>query len=500
MTLNRPTSYFLLFLIVFGAAYLRFVNLAGNPGWYTDEGTHLEIAKQLLNGQTRYFAINQSILIFSRPPIFGRLLAFCGSYRGIEMLALRELTAFLGTLSVFLTYVTTQSLFRDRWLSLSAALILAIYPEAVLYSRFGFSYNLLAPLLLLAILGISETHQNNRLLNWGMLLAGAAIGFGILVDLAMISLLPWLVISLLMTRQSWQNTAVGLFFAGLPLAVFIIINLVGNAAPFLFDLNFVQTRLGGRSLFDQLWLAALNFTRLLNQSSWFALGFVGIWFVKDKKSRNLLLLALAMPLFVLGRTAPLTELGFYYIIWILPIIAIGFAGLIRYGLPKIIVAFDQKRWATLIGAIAVLLPLAVSTILTKDRAETVYGTNIDRFLLNADDAIAATDFVNQHASRNSIVIASPGLGWRIDANTADFQMALAAEHIATPHLPADLPQDRFVFDPQFSNADYVIVDNLWLNWGVFHIPQLSQKLESLETWPQVFVAGDIAVYKNPNKN
>ena len=35
-------------LILTLPAYLRLVNVAGNPAWYTDEGTHLDVAQNLL--------------------------------------------------------------------------------------------------------------------------------------------------------------------------------------------------------------------------------------------------------------------------------------------------------------------------------------------------------------------------------------------------------------------------------------------------------------------
>ena len=54
-------------------------------------------------------------------------------------------------ITVAVLYLTVRRMTRDVRLALLAALLLAIYPPAVLYSRFGFSYNLLAPLVLLCL-------------------------------------------------------------------------------------------------------------------------------------------------------------------------------------------------------------------------------------------------------------------------------------------------------------------------------------------------------------
>jgi len=57
------------------SSYLRFANLAENPGWYSDEGTMVEIAKNLLEGRIQYLAINQSTLLVAKMPLFPALLA-----------------------------------------------------------------------------------------------------------------------------------------------------------------------------------------------------------------------------------------------------------------------------------------------------------------------------------------------------------------------------------------------------------------------------------------
>jgi hypothetical protein len=72
MTTSRARSLEVLALtliLIFGA-YLRLNNLPDNPGWYTDEATHLDIARQLLQGRTQYLAVTQSTLLFGRLPLF----------------------------------------------------------------------------------------------------------------------------------------------------------------------------------------------------------------------------------------------------------------------------------------------------------------------------------------------------------------------------------------------------------------------------------------------
>ena len=59
--------------------------------------------------------------------------------------------------------------------------------------------------------------------------------------------------------------------------------------------------------------------------------------------------------------------------------------------------------------------------------------------------------------------------------------------------------DRFAFNPDYTRARFVIVDNLWRNWGAVHVPLALAMLHDVETWPLAFEAGAIQVYSNPDE-
>src|SRR5512137_2042749 len=99
LTRQRLFELAFLLLILILAAYLRLANVATNPAWYTDEGTHLDIARHLLQGQVQYLAINQSWLLVSRLPLFEILLAALLRLNGVSMETLRVLTGSLGVVT-----------------------------------------------------------------------------------------------------------------------------------------------------------------------------------------------------------------------------------------------------------------------------------------------------------------------------------------------------------------------------------------------------------------
>ena len=68
------------------------------------------------------------------------------------------------------------------------------------------------------------------------------------------------------------------------------------------------------------------------------------------------------------------------------------------------------------------------------------------------------------------------------------------------HFPTDVPADRFVFDPRFEQASYVVIDGIWRNWGAVNMPAVAKVMAEVEGWPRVFTSGDIAVYRNPRES
>lgn len=74
--MSQKQEILILLLILLIALYLRVVNVVDNPGWFSDEGTQLEIARHFVDGRVQYLAVHQSVLLFSRLPlatVYGRV-------------------------------------------------------------------------------------------------------------------------------------------------------------------------------------------------------------------------------------------------------------------------------------------------------------------------------------------------------------------------------------------------------------------------------------------
>lgn len=508
----------LLLMILMLAAYLRLTNLADNPGWYTDEGTHLDIAQNLLQGRMEYLAINQSTLLFAKLPLFELLLAGMLGLTGGGMETLRLLSGSLGVLSVGLLYLVTRRISGRGGLALLAAGLYATYSEAVLYSRFGFSYNLLPPLVLMTLLGLWSYHRATIPSRRWLALAAIAIGLGAVSDIWMFILALPLTVVILTRRGSdiwWAWLLVWL-----PFICYAGTIASHNPATFWFDARYTFFLVTKLSWKQQLDILTTNLAMLTWQHSWISLGMLGLFWLRPRRFQWLVLLLFWTPLLVLGRTVALFNLSFYYLIPLLPFIALGVATLFYQGGPlvwrtlyiSLLLATKPLAWrrikrlrrqllsltATLMTIALMVTPFLINLRWLEHNVRHEFPTDIKPFLLNPDDSRQAVSFVNQRVAADDLVIASPGLAWLIESHAADFQMSAAAVGRETVHLPANVPAERFLFNPHYKQAKFVVVDNLWRNWAVWNIAGVPEMLDDLEgSWPRIFQAGDIEVYCNP---
>ncbi len=518
ITLAVPRAAFvageilILALILLLAGYLRLTNVAENPGWYTDETTHIDIANHRLMGQTQYMLIQDSTLMFGRLPLFHILLAsyFQLSGNADHMAALRTFTGLLGVLSVGMLYAAVRHS-GGVILAISAALVLAIYPQAVLYSRFGFSYNLLLPLILLAVLALDRYLANSRLMWLGM--GALALGTGLVAEVWVLALfVPFVIIAA--RRPIHLVWSVPLLFV--PFAIYAVAMLASAPDAFLFDLSFTISRLIPTASLNEQWQILLgNYQTLIGSSIWILAGIIGLFALQPARLRWIAVLFFVIPVIFIGRTNALYNLSAYYMIPLLPLVALGVAALVRYGAGALIEAGRENLppIAGLRGAAAggiagiVVLFLAGSVLfasvpVTVSAVQDGYTTDIDSFLISPQDAKQVAAFINSQIGAEDVIVASPVVGWQFGGHPEDFQMAVAAaDHVATPHLPANIPPERLAFNPDYRQARFVVIDNLWRNWGVIFIPGLSDVVTDVQTnWRLVYELGQFAVYERPSNS
>lgn len=155
-------------LILAAALLLRVVKLdAVPPGMFADEA---------IRGLDAYYLFNRGVdshqdswpvffKVFGEytPPIQTYLELFTVGLFGLNEYGVRMPAAILGVITVWLTYLIATKLFSERvgWL---AALLMAITPWSIHYSRTGFEYNTYLTLFLISIYTLILSEKKSKLL------------------------------------------------------------------------------------------------------------------------------------------------------------------------------------------------------------------------------------------------------------------------------------------------------------------------------------------------
>jgi hypothetical protein len=468
-------------------------------------------------------AFEESILIAARFPLFPLLLS--GLFRIFPpgMRTLRVFTASLNLISVLLLFVLVARAQKNEntILPYLAAGLYAIYPKAVLYSRIGFSYHLVTVLILLACLGLFEyLRSKNRA--W-IILAAGAIGLALVTDL--IGALWIIPLVLVITAVRFRGWLWSLSLVILPFLVYLAHGLIRAPVLFGYDLNFILRRTNSIPLVLQFPVMLINYGKLLRADYWLAPALAGLFLLKPRRFKRLILLMFLVPFFLVNRSIALTELGFYYFIPFFPWVALGMASLLYYGTPKVVKlvragladlltwwGWEEQRnmswwrnrllnvFSALFLFILLVAPFLLSVFSTVQSVESGFTTPFDQVLVEGNDARVISNYVNFHAGPSDLVVTSPTLGWLIDAEVADFQMVLAYQNSPTLHFPADIPKAHFAYSADYRRAKFAVVDPVWRNWGAVNMPAVAVLLEEVQDWPLVYQQGDIYVYQNPAWN
>lgn len=504
-------EFLILLCILYIAADLRLSNIANTPGWYNDEGTIIEIADNLAQGKFEYLGLKDSILIAARQPLFPCLLALLFKIFGAGIITLRAFTGALGVLNTLLIYLVLRK--EDKVLALVCSLCFAILPEAILFSRVGFSYNLVATLVLLA-LWVSFRYLEKGSGKY-IYLTALILGLGFLSEIAAIAFLP--VLLLLALWKNWKHVFLAALLYFVPFGIYSVVMLALSPQAYLYDIHFIFFRVSSLSVLLKGILFTMNMARIGDFLLIFA-GLLGIIFWQGARVQKLVGLYLFLPFLVIGTSTGITWLGEYQLIPLFPFIGIGLGCVLLLTLRKMhefcqrIASSIQTRYAAvtrgkgkkavfwiveiLMFLALIIVPVVGHVIITQLKIrDNEYVTSMDDYMLNTNEARQVVNYLNGNASPDDLVLASPALAWAIDKNTTDYLISLADDGKKTDFFPEGIPAERLAFPVEYTNAEYIVIDNIWRNWGEEFAPDLIEIREFAETGSIVFQTEHIAVYK-----
>lgn len=225
----------LLFLILFAAAFLRFYRLAEVPPSITwDEASVGYNAWAILNWGKDEWGKTLPLVFKSfgeyKNPIDVYLTVPAIAIFGLNEFGVRASSAFFGVLNVLLIYFLGAKIFKNKWAGVISALVLAISPYNLHFSRFNHELNFTIFFFMLGLyLFLKSLEKRPRLLIFSFLSFGVSLlsyNAAKIVVPATLSLLITLYIKdlLRIKKHFLGGILVILFFAGL---IFIEPNLLG---------------------------------------------------------------------------------------------------------------------------------------------------------------------------------------------------------------------------------------------------------------------------------
>jgi len=510
----RLLEFLVLIIILLIAADLRIFNVANTPGWYNDEGTSINLAANLLKGRIEYFGVQGSMLFPARMPLFIAILASIFKIFGVSISALRVLTGSIGVINTALVYFIIRK--HNRPAALICALIFAIFPSAVLYSRLGFSYNLLATLVLIMFWSC------NQYLDTGdrkyAVIGALSLGLSLLSELVSVAYIPVFFVVILWVN--WKDLSFTFPLAFFPVILYTGIMLWISPQYYLSDLQYTFLRVSSPTLPVQFMMILINFASV-HQDSFMLMGAIGIFLYPEPGLNKRLILFLYLPLIIISRTITISDLSWYYLIPFFSFFAIGVGLLISKFIKSIITIgnqlFDQfyprigfkapqyflnyfRAGNNLVFIILLVIAPIIFIVYTTHTMiiDNNFATELEPVLADASEARQVVAYINENANADDLIIASPSIAWSLNANATDWHISLAYLGLSTQYFPNDIPHDRFRFNPSYQYARYIVIDPVWMNWGEYRLEDLEIVRHFAEHYPVVYNSRQFTVYEISN--
>jgi len=155
-----------------------------------------------LSDASQYFVWARSIVagkefvkVYHQAPLYPFFLSFIFILFGSSIKAALFIQALLGVISCYLVYHITIRLFRNRWIGLLSAFLMAIYAPAIFYNGMLLMATLVSFLYLVFIVVLLKALEENKFWIWGV--AGITLGLSALARGTILLFIPFLILYLI---------------------------------------------------------------------------------------------------------------------------------------------------------------------------------------------------------------------------------------------------------------------------------------------------------------
>jgi Dolichyl-phosphate-mannose-protein mannosyltransferase len=499
-------------------AYLRFAHLVDNPGWDSDEGYNWSIANNLSFGQLRMYGLAYAFV--QHPPLFYLICAAVMRLWTHDLIALRVVTASSGLLTIVALFGIGRRLGGPA-VAVGAMSFYALWPQAVLQTRWAYTYNLLALLVLLAMwaalpVAMSSTAAGDERASHvsrpagphtirAALIAGLLTGLAMTTDQEAIALVP--AIAVLLRPGGFRGLILAAASAAIAPIAYISWMLATRGSDFLFDIHHTASRLtaGPGEIITRL-------EHLVTFDPFIALGMVGLFMLSKGTVRSgfvVLIAAITLLLLEVRDPSPYFRAAEP----LLPLAALGVGMLVGAALSYLSRFGTRARHSSehsrtdrqgklfrRFAAALLIAPFVLSmTVLDLRNVNGHFATGISSLLpRSASDARAMATWVNARVGPTDLVLVMPSTSWLFHCHTADFLQSVAISGHGTAFYPDGLRRDRFLYDTRPIAARFVVVDDFTRLWIRESKPGQVIVDGVVKNWPEVYARGEYAVYENPS--
>jgi len=486
MNKSSTGTYCLLTAIFILALSVRAFNLRMNPGWYVDEGCILNIASNLLKGRLQLFAV--PYYLFPRLPLFPAVAALFIRMIGTDILAVRIPSIIFGSATGLILYMAAKELY-GRAAGFLAFFLLAVYPFAILSSKFGSPFNLMAFLGILAYY-LCLRYLKERKTAW-LIAASLAAGAAALTELFGLAIVAALLFTVLLTDRR-RLPAAALISISLPAAFFIIMSLAFRDAFFSQVSNFVILRIinpnplyktiGIRGLVNIRELVGGFFATITYGGLWTVLGSAGIIFLGRSREEKIL----SISVFSLLLFSVLLAFGGSsgrFVIVLIPFMILGISAIA-----------SRIRTAPALALAAILIASSAGDY------PNIVNYMSRHVVMYPKDAVSAAEYLNGNIAGDGFVITLAELSWLVNAEVAEpIDVAAYMNRSLSFPFREIYPRGKFSFDASLNNAEYAMLNRFVSGFYSFFPGVVEIELEIRKTWKEDYLNGSYVVYRNPRR-
>lgn|GEM_PF-3510617 len=483
-------------LITGAGLFLRLYHLDIRPAWFVDEGSNLDIAWNFLHGQARFAAYEYTFV--PHFPLFYFLGGIFTLIFGKTILALRILTVLSASATIMLAYFIGKEI-KDKTYGLLASFLFSFAYISLIYSRYALSSGLAVLLIAFLILfGIRYLKNQEKKWLW------AASGIMSLIFLTEIYLWPAILIFPFLAWKDKRLLAKTAAASLIPILIFFLVMFLAKKESLLMDIKyyfFFRNLEHGSSL--KIFFGLIIYW--MRTSLLILPGILGIFLLKDKKIRTILLIlffCIALPIFsnqssFLSRNLILlslfTALGAPATLTI--IFSLCYESLVKP-------SFVNNRLGALVIILMMVLTLSseISTTLLFFNSPKDFVQKTKNIIPDQRSAKKAADFVISHSETDDLIIASDKFSGLLSGKkvTNIFQVAAYEGIDSGIYSPEFFRKDRLLFDIPLKKAKYVINDDVETADWKYNSTEMAGIIEKTQAWPSVFDDGDYHVHQNPS--